>query len=317
MNAERLGLLKQRLQRVGRVAVLAGGRSAERAISLKSGNAVHSALRELGVIAELVDPADTPIETLVRFDRVFIALHGRGGEDGVMQGVLEHLGVPYTGSGVMASAIGMDKVRSKLLWRGAGLPTPDFRVVGAEGIEGAPDVPVPVIVKPSREGSSIGMRKVEDPAALESAIAEARTFDEEVLVEQWVDGGEYTVAILNDQALPVIRLETPNTFYDFEAKYESDSTRYLCPCGLEPEEEERMQMLALRAFRLLGCRGWGRVDLMRDGQGHFQLLEVNTIPGMTDHSLVPMAAAARDMGFAELVAEILLGVEQGNGAEEA
>ena len=311
---ERLEMLKRRLGQVGRVAVLAGGNSAERAISLKSGNAVHNALREFGVIAERVDPVDTSLDTLARFDRVFIALHGRGGEDGVIQGVLEHLGVPYTGSGVMASAVGMDKIRTKLLWRGAGLATPDFRMAGPQG-EAVDEMPMPVIVKPSREGSSIGMQKVEEKGALREAIRDACAFDEDVLVERWVEGEEYTVAILNEEPLPAIRLETPNVFYDYEAKYESDSTRYLCPCGLEPQEENRMQALAMRAFRLLGCRGWGRVDLMRDQNGEFQLLEVNTIPGMTDHSLVPMAAAAREMGFAELVARILLGEEASNGAE--
>ncbi len=308
MNTERLHALKRALERVGRLAVLAGGNSAEREISLKSGHAVHRALRELGAIAELVDPSETSLDTLARFDRIFIALHGRGGEDGVMQGVLEHLGVPYTGSGVMASAIGMDKVRTKLLWKGAGLPTPDFQVLG-DGAEQGGELEPPLIVKPSREGSSIGMRKVEKRDELAEAIADARSHDSEVLLEAWVDGPEFTVAILNGRALPAIRLETPNVFYDYQAKYESDRTSYLCPCGLEPEEERVMQELALQAFRVVGCSGWGRVDLMRDQRGQFQLLEVNTIPGMTDHSLVPMAAAAEEMSFTELVAEILLGEE--------
>lgn len=313
MSAETLHALKRRLGRLGRLAVLAGGASAEREISLNSGNAVHRALRELGAIAELVDPSETSLDTLARFDRIFIALHGRGGEDGVIQGVLEHLGVPYTGSGVMASAIGMDKVRTKLLWKGAGLPTPDFQVLG-EAMRQGPELEPPLIVKPSREGSSIGMRKVERRGELAEAIAEARSHDSEVLLEAWVEGPEFTVAIVNGRALPVIRLETPNVFYDFQAKYESDSTRYLCPCGLEPEDERAMQELALEAFRVVGCSGWGRVDLMRDKRGDFQLLEVNTIPGMTDHSLVPMAAAAEDMSFAQLVAEILLGEETGHAS---
>lgn len=306
MRADRDQLL-QALNGVGRVAVLAGGRSAEREISLKSGAAVHAALRELGVLAELVDPAEMSVEALRGFDRVFIALHGRGGEDGVIQGVLEHLGIAYTGSGVMASAIGMDKARSKLLWRGAGLPTPDFYLSGQElsGDE-VSALSFPLMVKPSREGSSIGMRKVDNQQQLAEAIAEAREYDTEVLVESWVNGAEFTVAILDGEALPAIRLETPNAFYDFEAKYRSDTTSYLCPCGLSDEKEMQLRQLALRAFSVVGCAGWGRVDVMQDEQGDFQLLEVNTIPGMTDHSLVPMAARAAGMDFPEMVARILL-----------
>ena len=306
MRADRDQLL-QALNGVGRVAVLAGGRSAEREISLKSGAAVHAALRELGVLAELVDPAEMSVEALRGFDRVFIALHGRGGEDGVIQGVLEHLGIAYTGSGVMASAIGMDKARSKLLWRGAGLPTPDFYLSGQElsGDE-VSALSFPLMVKPSREGSSIGMRKVDNQQQLAEAIAEAREYDTEVLVESWVNGAEFTVAILDGEALPAIRLETPNAFYDFEAKYRSDTTSYLCPCGLSDEKEMQLKQLALRAFSVVGCAGWGRVDVMQDEQGDFQLLEVNTIPGMTDHSLVPMAARAAGMDFPEMVARILL-----------
>lgn len=297
--------LKKRIAGLGRVAVLAGGRSAERAVSLKSGRAVHDALRSLGVLAELVDPSEHKVEVLRGFDVCFIALHGRGGEDGVIQGVLEHLGVPYTGSGVMASAIGMDKVKTKMIWRAAGLPTPDFYVAGQTMTE----LSFPLMVKPAHEGSSIGMRKVDNAEQLAAAIAEAEKFDTEVLVEQWIQGAEFTVAILNGEALPAIRLETPNRFYDYEAKYEANTTRYLCPCGLDAEQEKTLQALALEAFNQVGCRGWGRVDVMQDGQGKFYLLEVNTVPGMTDHSLVPMAARAAGRDFPQLVAEILLAAE--------
>lgn len=297
--------LKKRLAGLGRVAVLAGGRSAERPVSLKSGNAVHDALRSLGVLAELVDPSEHKVEVLRGFDVCFIALHGRGGEDGVIQGVLEHLGVPYTGSGVMASAIGMDKVKTKMIWRAAGLSTPDFCVAGQPMTE----LSFPLMVKPAHEGSSIGMRKVDNAEQLADAIAEAEKFDAEVLVEQWIHGAEFTVAILNGEALPAIRLETPNRFYDYEAKYEANTTRYLCPCGLDAEQEKALQALALEAFNQVGCRGWGRVDVMQDEQGKFYLLEVNTVPGMTDHSLVPMAAKAAGRDFPQLVAEILLAAE--------
>lgn len=294
--------LRRQLAGLGRVAVLAGGDSAERSISLKSGQAVHRALRNLGALAEFVDPAETGVDRLAGFQAAWVVLHGRGGEDGVIQGVLDHLGVPYCGSGVMASALGMDKVRTKWLWRGAGLPTPDFYRAGWNDR----DLDFPVIVKPAREGSSIGMCKADDEAELRAAVADARAYDDLVIAEQWVSGAEYTVAILEGRALPAIRLETPNRFYDFEAKYESDSTGYHCPCGLDPDEEEQMAQLALDAFEVLGGRGWGRVDLMRDARGRFQLLEVNTIPGMTDHSLVPMAAQAAGMDFDELVGRILM-----------
>lgn len=297
--------LRKRLARFGRVAVLAGGRSAERPVSLKSGKAVHEALRSLGVLAELVDPSEHKVEVLRGFDVCFIALHGRGGEDGVIQGVLEHLGVPYTGSGVMASAIGMDKVKSKMIWRAAGLPTPDFYVAG----QSMSELAFPLMVKPAHEGSSIGMRKVDDAEQLAEAIAEAGKFDADVLVEQWIDGAEFTVAILGDEALPAIRLETPNRFYDYEAKYEANTTRYLCPCGLDAEKETELRTLALNAFRQIGCSGWGRIDVMQDKSGKFYLLEVNTVPGMTDHSLVPMAAKATGRDFPQLVAEILLATE--------
>ena len=303
-------LLKKQLASVGRVAVLAGGKSAERPVSLKSGAAVHQALRNLGLIAELVDPADKSVDTLKGFDAAFIALHGRGGEDGVIQGVLEHLGIPYTGSGVMASAIGMDKVRTKQLWKGAGLPTPAFYVAGREELE----LGFPLMIKPAHEGSSIGMAKADNAEQLAAALEEAGKFDSDVLVEAWVNGPEYTVALLGDEALPAIRLKTPHAFYDFEAKYQSDSTEYLCPAGLDEADEKAIRQLALTAFRVAGCRGWGRVDVMRDAEGQWQLLEVNTVPGMTDHSLVPMAAKAAGRDFDALVGEILLlAVEQTGG----
>jgi D-alanine-D-alanine ligase len=294
--------MKQRLSRIGRVAVLAGGQSAERAVSLKSGAAVHQALRSLGLIAELVDPSEVDVDTLKGFDVAFIALHGRGGEDGVIQGVLEHLGLPYTGSGVMASAIGMDKVRTKQLWKGAGLPTPDFYVAGLDDR----DIGLPLMIKPSREGSSIGMAKVESAGQLAAALETARRYDSEILVEAWVNGPEYTVAIVGGRALPAIRLETPNAFYDFDAKYQADTTEYLCPAGLGDEEEQALRELSLKAFQAVGCQGWGRVDVMRDQHDQWQLLEVNTVPGMTDHSLVPMAAQADGDTFPVLVARILL-----------
>ncbi len=300
--SDSLASLRASLAHVGRVAVLAGGNSAERNVSLRSGRAVHKALRSMGVLAELIDPAEVSLNTLSGFQRVFIALHGRGGEDGVIQGVLEFLQIPYTGSGVMASAIGMDKIRTKMLWQNAGLPTPAFYLASEEPL----DLGFPLMVKPALEGSSIGMYKVNAPEELNEAIRKAHQYDNNVLVEQWVDGPEYTVAILNDRALPSIRLETPNEFYDFEAKYSSDTTLYHCPSGLSEDEEAQLQALALRAFRVVGASGWGRVDVMRDAQGNFQLLEINTVPGMTDQSLVPMAAKAVGMSFEALVAEILL-----------
>lgn len=294
--------VQQRLADVGRVAVLAGGSSAEREVSLNSGNAVLGALRSLGVDAELLDPSLNNIHQLRDFEVCFIALHGRGGEDGVIQGVLEFLQVPYTGSGVMASAIGMDKVKTKMIWQAAGLPIPQGYVAG----QSDKVLPFPLMVKPAHEGSSIGMCKVDNAEQLADAITQANKYDADVLVEQWIAGGEFTVAILNGEALPAIRLETPNSFYDYEAKYKADTTRYLCPCGLSAEKEQELKALALEAFHLVGCSDWGRVDVMQDEQGNFYLLEVNTVPGMTDHSLVPMAAQAAGLSFAELVGEILL-----------
>ncbi|MEE4250068.1 MAG: D-alanine--D-alanine ligase [Alcanivoracaceae bacterium] len=294
--------LKNSLSTIGKVAVLCGGRSAEREVSLRSGAEVHAALLSLGVNAVCVDPAEASIEALSSFAICFIALHGRGGEDGVIQGALEHMGVPYTGSGVMASAIGMSKIHTKLIWSGAGLPTPAFYLAGVAEL----DLGFPLMVKPAHEGSSIGMRKVDNADQLAEAIREAARYDHEILVERWVQGAEFPVAILGDEALPPIRLETPNSFYDYDAKYQADSTRYICPCGLDEDKELELKQLARKAFQVVGCSGWGRVDVMQDQQGNFFLLEVNTVPGMTDHSLVPMAARASGRSFAELVGEILL-----------
>lgn len=298
------------IRRAGRVAVLLGGDSAERAISLKSGTAVLEALRSLGVDAEAVDPAEEGIVRLAagRFDSAFIVLHGRGGEDGTIQGALQTLGLPYTGSGVLGSALAMDKLRTKRLWRGEGLPTPPFALARDETAlaKAAEEVGFPMIVKPSREGSSIGMSRVENHEELRTAWREAANLDEQVLLERWVDGPEYTAAILDRRVLPMIRLETPNVFYDYAAKYESNTTQYHCPAGLGEAEEERLAELCLRAFDAVGASGWGRVDFMLDGEGEPWLLEVNTIPGMTDHSLVPMAAEAVGLGFEDLVARILV-----------
>ena len=293
----------------GKVAVLMGGRSAEREISLKSGNAVLQALRQRGVDAHGIDAGDDVLERLRagNFDRVFIALHGRGGEDGVIQGALETIGLPYTGSGVLGSALGMDKLRCKRLWQSAGLPTPDYELLAPDSdfAHVAQRLGLPLIVKPVHEGSSIGMTRVEQMPALAQAYADAARFDHEVIAERWVHGPEYTAAIVEREALPLIRLETPNDFYDYDAKYQANTTRYHCPCGLPPDQEAQLQRLALQAFEVSGASGWGRVDLLLDGDQHPWLIEVNTVPGMTDHSLVPMAAKAAGIPFDELVLRIL------------
>lgn len=294
--------------KLGKVAVLLGGRAAEREVSLKSGAAVLAALARLGVEAEALDPDE---EVLVKlraggFDRAFIILHGRGGEDGVIQGALETIGLPYTGSGVLGSALGMDKYRTKLVWEGRGLPTAaSVMLRGEADLARAADLGFPLMVKPTHEGSSIGMARVEDPAALAAAWQAARAYDSEVLAERWIQGAEYTCAILGREALPLIRLETPHAFYDYDAKYRAESTRYHCPCGLPEAEERRLQDLALAAFDAAGAGGWGRVDLMVDMDGRPFLLEINTVPGMTDHSLVPMAARVAGLDFDALVLRIL------------
>jgi D-alanine-D-alanine ligase len=292
----------------GRVAVLMGGRSAEREISLKSGRAVHAALLQRGVDAHAVDAGEDVWRQLGQgFDRVFIILHGRGGEDGVIQGALETLGLPYTGSGVLGSALGMDKLRSKWLWQALGLAVPEFVVIDDET---RPDeliarLGLPLMIKPSREGSSLGVSKVTDAAQLPAALAAARELDDCVIAERFIQGGEYTCAVLGHEALPMIRIETPRAFYDYQAKYFATDTRYICPCGLDQAQEAELQRLALRAFQVLGCYGWGRVDFMVDGAGRPWLIEVNTVPGMTDHSLVPMAARQAGLSFDDLVWRIL------------
>lgn len=299
----------------GRVAVLCGGRSAEREISLRSGAEIHRALLAAGVNAERFDPAERPLAELADFDRVFIALHGRGGEDGVIQGALEALGIPYTGSGVLGSAIGMDKLRTKLIWRGLELATPEFRVLDAEAAvaDAAQALGMPLMVKPSNEGSSLGMSRVERAEDLMDAWRLARGFDTAVFAERFVSGGEYTVALLGDEVLPAIRIEATRSFYDFDAKYEAEDTRMHCPCGLQPEAEAELQALCVKAFRAIGASGWGRVDAMQDADGRFWLLEVNTIPGMTDHSLVPAAARVAGIEMPELVWRILQTSAPGGG----
>jgi len=296
-------------RRFGKVAVLLGGRSAERDVSLRSGGMVLEALRRGGVDAHPFDPRERALTDLVaeRFERVFIVLHGRQGEDGTMQGALELLGLPYTGSGVMASALAMDKWRTKLVWQSLGIPTPAHRVLerGMDWAEVASGLGLPVMVKPAREGSSIGIGKAASIEQLEQAFEAAAAHDPLVIGEQFVDGVELTASILGDEALPLIRLETPRTFYDYQAKYHSDDTRYIVPCGLDAAHERAIQHQALAAFRAVGASGWGRVDLMLDRAGRPYFLEVNTVPGMTDHSLVPMAARARGIGFDELVLRIL------------
>jgi D-alanine-D-alanine ligase len=293
----------------GKLAILFGGSSAEREISLKSGAAVAAAFIYQGVPVETIDVAEDGWMQYLQaeFSNVFIALHGPGGEDGTVQGALDCLGVKYTGSGVMASALAMDKFRCKLLWLGMGLSTPKFIELTADSDWDAIIADLgAVIVKPACEGSSIGMSRAAKSEELHSAWQDAQAYGR-VFAEQWVAGSEYTVAILNGEALPAIKLETDAVFYDFNAKYISDETRYLCPCGLSAQEELELSELALAAFNSLGCEGWGRVDVMRDSDGRFYLLEVNTVPGMTDHSLVPMAAKQAGLNFEQLVLAILAG----------
>lgn len=299
----------QILAQVGRVAVLMGGHSAEREVSLKSGSAVLAALQRKGVdtIGVIWDGELLADLAAARPDRVFIALHGRGGEDGHVQGALEIAGIPYTGSGVLGCALSMDKVRSKWIWQCHGLPTPAFALAHAGEDHAAicGELGLPLVVKPAHEGSSIGVSKVERAAQLAAAITLARRYDEVVLIEQWITGGEYTLGVLEGRALPLIKLETPRQFYDYEAKYLADSTRYLCPCGLPEQREREFAALGLQAFAVLGAAGWGRVDFMVDADGRPWLIELNTVPGMTDHSLVPMAAAATGMSFDDLAVRIL------------
>jgi len=293
----------------GRVAVLLGGDSSEREISLLSGNAVLAALKRRGVEAYAFDPRDRALPQLLEesFDRVWIALHGPGGEDGTLQGALEYLGVPYTGSGVMGSAIGMDKLRTKRLAHAVGVATADYVVLrGPADLEIAIErLGVPMIVKPATQGSSVGMSKVEKADDLPAAYEAAARIESSVFAEPWITGKEYTVAVLQGRALPAIRIETPQSFYNYEAKYFRDDTRYYCPCGLSVPAEQHLANLAVAAFDAVGAGGWGRADFMTDTTGRPLLLEVNTIPGMTDHSLVPMAARAADIDFDELVWRVL------------
>ncbi len=293
----------------GKVAVLMGGLSAERDISLKSGRAVLAALQANRVDAYGVDVGEDILQQLQvgEYDRAFNMLHGRGGEDGVIQGALELLAIPYTGSHVLASALGMDKLKTKEIWRANNLPTPKYCVVDKDSILATvwETLSLPLIIKPMREGSSIGMSKVTCVEDLDAAVLFALEYDKKVLVEQWIDGDEYTVSIVGDLSLPVIRLETPNEFYDYEAKYQANTTTYHCPCGLNETKKTELQALGMKAFQAIGASGWGRVDMMMDARGDVFLIEVNTLPGMTDHSLVPMAAKHAGITFNQLVMNIL------------
>jgi len=299
----------------GKVAVLLGGKSAEREISLMSGTGVLKALQAKGVDAHPFDPAERDLFDLKRqgYARCFIALHGRGGEDGTLQGALEWMGLPYTGSGVLGSALAMDKLRCKLLWRAEGLPTPPHESLHADS-----DLPavakrlgMPLVVKPVSEGSSFGVTKVYETGALEEAYALAVNYDRAVMAEKLIEGPEYTASIVDDAALPLIRIEAPQGNYDYQNKYFTDDTKYLCPCGLPAPKEEALKALALRAFQLAGCSSWGRIDLMLDANGDPWLLEVNTSPGMTGHSLVPMAARATGLSYEDLCVKILGGAHVG------
>jgi len=295
----------------GKVAVLFGGTSAEREVSLNSGSRVLAALQGQGIDAHAFDPAEQTLDDLKGYDRAFIALHGRHGEDGTIQGALEVMHIPYTGSGVLASALGMDKFRTKLLWQAAGLPVPEYAQLNADSdfADIEEELGLPIFVKPAHEGSSIGITKVKELGALQTAFAEAAKYDPLVIAEKGVMGGEYTVGIIgrgDDMvALPIIKIEPATEFYDYEAKYNRDDTRYLCPCGLSEAKELEIRQGALEAFRIIGGRGWGRVDFLMDEAGNHFFLEVNTAPGMTDHSLVPMAARVAGLEYPALVRRVL------------
>jgi len=299
----------EKTMQFGKVAVMMGGSSTEREISLQSGQAVFEALQRQSVDAHIVDPQENLMTQLAtgNFDRVFIALHGRGGEDGLMQGLLETLELPYTGSGVLGSSLAMDKCRSKRIWQSHELPTPAFVELNEhsdwEAVVECLDLPL--IVKPVREGSSYGASKIKKLNEMESAWRQAHEYDERVMAESWIMGSEYTVSILGDDVLPTIRLETPREFYDYEAKYIANTTQYHCPCGLDADVENELAKLALKAFKALDASGWGRVDFMLDAEDNPWLIEVNTIPGMTSHSLVPMSAKQAGMSFDNLTLNIL------------
>ncbi len=296
-------------EQFGRVGVLYGGLSAEREVSLQSGAAVLDALQASKVNAVGIDVNENAIADIEKanIDRAFIALHGSGGEDGQIQALLNFMNIPFTGSGVQASAIALDKVKCKQIWQSIGLPTPSFHVLrdNSDFAKALHQLGGEAFVKPCHEGSSIGMSRVNSVSAMQEAYQQAKQYDAVVLAEQFISGPEYTVSIVGDQVLPAIRMQTNNVFYDYEAKYLSDSTEYFCPCGLKAEDEKIVQDLALRAYQSIGCEGWGRVDLMADANNQFYLLEVNTVPGMTSHSLVPMAAKARNISFEQLVVNIL------------
>ena len=302
-------ITSQQKKALGKVAVLMGGWAAEREVSLNSGAAVLKALCHAGVDAHGIDVGRDILSVLQagQYDRAFIVLHGRGGEDGVIQGALELMQLPYTGCGVMASAISMDKLMTKQVWMGANLSTPRFEMLNAQTDFAAvvKRLGLPLMVKPATEGSSIGMAKVNDADKLEAAWKTAAQYDDQVFAEQWIEGDEYTCAILGQTAQPLIRLEVQNDFYDYEAKYQSNDTQYHCPCGLDQATEIDLRQLAQQAFSAVKGSGWGRVDMMRDQAGKTWLIEVNTVPGMTDHSLVPMAARANGINFEQLVIKIL------------
>ncbi len=295
----------------GKVAVMMGGTSAERLISLESGEAVLAALRSRDIDAEAFDTREQALTELIdaNFDRVFIALHGRGGEDGVIQGALESLKLPYSGSGILGSALALDKIRSKQVWLSCGLPTPEFVQLEKNSDWAAiiEQLGLPIMVKPVREGSSLGASKVKSLSDFKPAWEQAVALDDQVIAERWIEGGgEFTIPVLNGQVLPMIQLKTPREFYDYKAKYESDTTEYICPCGLSETKEVEIGELALQAFDVLDCSGWGRVDVLLDADQKVWLIEVNTVPGMTSHSLVPMAAMHSGIEFDELVIRILM-----------
>ncbi|OWY40885.1 D-alanine--D-alanine ligase [Xenophilus sp. AP218F] len=303
------------MKQYGKVAVLMGGNSSEREVSLMSGEGVLKALLSRGVDAHKFDPAEKPLSALKEegFARVFNILHGPFGEDGTLQGALEALGIPYTGCGVMASAISMDKWRTKLLWKGAGLPIPAFELLADDSDFDAVEVRLglPIFVKPSNEGSSIGVTKVKRAGELKAAYQEARKYDSIVIAEQFIGGGEYTCAVIEDKAYPTIKIEPATEYYDYDAKYFRDDTVYRCPSGLAPEVEARARELALQAFKVLGCSGWSRIDFLMDEAGEIYLLEANTSPGMTSHSLVPMAARAEGLSYEELCVKVLAAAHVG------
>lgn len=296
-----------------KIAVLLGGTSAEREVSLNSGTAVLNALRKQGYDAYPIDPKTFPVATLKEqgFDRVFNILHGRGGEDGTMQGLLEQIGIPYTGCGVMASALTMDKMRTKMLWKAFGLPVAEMEIVTVENRATLnPEVVVkklglPLMVKPSLEGSSVGLTKVKTMEELESAVDFALKFDRTVLIEEWLSGDEFTVPVLDGEVLPSIKIVPEGEFYDYDAKYISDNTQYFCPAGLSDAREQELRRLVKKAYDVVGCRGWSRIDVMADAEGKFRLVEVNTNPGMTSHSLFPKSAATVGYSFEQLVEKIL------------